>query len=260
MKPKAMGEGLAPLMSKSHAAGSGLAAPAAQSSRPPASPLVDYALGGLRRCWMPDHGMYSHRYRFDVSGAPNESIPARDAFYTLNVLLGLSQCPAAPTRDYLDIKTAYDECCNKLRSAKVRTYVLGIKFGPMCWEWCYGTGARLDIQPPGSLIDRVGAILASPGALHRSTTQDTGMLLSGITELALRQGGRWRAAWRCSRGISRGITTTRSVIYFMTGGLDNVGVSRPSPDRSIRSWRSTSLAKPSGKTGPLHSRTRRPHA
>ena len=32
---------------------------------------------------MPDVGRYSHRFRFDVSERPNESIPESDAFYTL---------------------------------------------------------------------------------------------------------------------------------------------------------------------------------
>jgi hypothetical protein len=37
---------------------------------------------------MPDHGRYSFRFSFGAAeAATNESIPFRDAFYTLNVFL-----------------------------------------------------------------------------------------------------------------------------------------------------------------------------
>ncbi len=67
----------------------------------------------------------------------------------------------------------------------VRIYMLGMAL------WA---GARLDIAPPGFLIDRAEAVLASPEALLRSTAQDIGMLASGLTAMALGEGGRWRAA------------------------------------------------------------------
>jgi len=51
--------------------------------------LVSYAMQGLRRCWMPELGRYSHRFRFDVPEPCNESIPESDAFYTLNVFVGV---------------------------------------------------------------------------------------------------------------------------------------------------------------------------
>jgi hypothetical protein len=43
---------------------------------------------------VPDHGRHSVPFSFGTAGAVlNESIPFRDLFYTLNVLVGLSQCP-----------------------------------------------------------------------------------------------------------------------------------------------------------------------
>jgi hypothetical protein len=134
---------------------------------------------------MPDHGRYSYRFRFDAAATQNESIPVRDAFYTLNVLLGLSQCAATVGCDYVDIKRTYHGCCAELGSEKVRAYMLGMAL------W---TGARLDIEPPGSLITQVDGVLASSRALHCLTAQDTGMLLSGTTAMARAAGGRWRAA------------------------------------------------------------------
>jgi hypothetical protein len=55
------------------------------------------------------------------------------------------------------------------------------------------TGARLDIEPPGSLVDRVKALMSSPRALHRLTAQDVGMLASGAIAMALKGGGEWHA-------------------------------------------------------------------
>jgi hypothetical protein len=164
-------------------ADSAMAAVAAKIAGARLSPLVSYALQGLRRCWMPDIGRYSHRYRFDVQEQPNESIPESDAFYTLNVLLGLSQLPAVDGYEYLDIKRTYNRCCGDLCSPKVRVYRLGMAL------WA---GASLDIEPPGPLIDQVNTILGEPRRLRLMTAQDIGMLLSGTTAMASRDGDQWR--------------------------------------------------------------------
>jgi hypothetical protein len=170
-----------PLRATRHRVGSATAAP---SSRVSVSPLVSYALRGLWRCWMPDRERYSYRFKFDAMEAANESIPVRDAFYTLNVLLGLSQCPVAVGCEYLDFKRTYDGCCAELSSATAPAYALGMAL------W---TGARLNIEPPGLLVDHVGSVLESRRALHRLTAQDVGMLLSGATAMAQTDGRRWRA-------------------------------------------------------------------
>src|SRR5206468_12347661 len=60
------------------------------------SPLVEYALGGLRRCWLPQHGRWSHIYHLDGRDPANESLPPSDVFYTLNVLLGMSRVSGLP--------------------------------------------------------------------------------------------------------------------------------------------------------------------
>lgn len=151
----------------------------------PTSPLVSYALQGLRQCWMPPLGRYSYRFRFDVADQRNESRPETDAFYTLNVLLGLSKLSGAADCEYLDLKTTYDGCCDELRSPRSRTY----GFGMALW-----VAARLGIGAPGWLIDRVAAILADRRTLHRASAQDVGMLLSGTTAMALQESGRWRVA------------------------------------------------------------------
>jgi hypothetical protein len=60
------------------------------------SPLVNYALSGLQRCWLPEHGRWSHIYHLDGRSEPNESLARSDVFYTLNVLLGFSRVNQAP--------------------------------------------------------------------------------------------------------------------------------------------------------------------
>jgi hypothetical protein len=134
---------------------------------------------------MPEIGLYSHRFRLDGPPPRNESIPESDAFYTLNVLLGYSQLPEPLRRDGLDIADAYKRCCDRLRSPAVRIYRLGMAL------WA---GARLDLEAPGDLIDRVKQILASTEALQRATAQDVGMLISGVCAMAAQDAGQWRRA------------------------------------------------------------------
>ena len=60
------------------------------------SPLVDYALRGLDRCWLPEFGRWSHIYHLDQRRQPNELVPPSDVFYTLNVLLGMARVQHVP--------------------------------------------------------------------------------------------------------------------------------------------------------------------
>jgi hypothetical protein len=159
---------------------------AARDTTTPESRLISYASAGLRRCWIPDLGRYSFRYRFDVSQRQaNESVAEGEAFYTLNVLLGLSRLPTAHRFEYLDSKDVYNGCCAALGSPGTRPYSLGMAL------WA---GALLGIEPPSMLLDRVNAILASARRLLRCTAQDIGMLLSGASAMALASGGHWRRA------------------------------------------------------------------
>lgn len=134
---------------------------------------------------MPHLGRYSYRFRFDLPEPRNESLPESDAFYTLNVLLGLSQLTGLAGWEYLNVKTTYDSCCGELRSPSSRIYGLGMAL------W---VAARFDIAPPDWIVDRVNIILADRPRLCRLSAQDVGMLLSGCTALALRESRRWRAA------------------------------------------------------------------
>jgi hypothetical protein len=158
---------------------------AAQSATPPVCPLVSYAIAGLQRCWMPARRRYSYRFRFDITEPQNQSVPVGGAFYTLNVLLGFSRLPRLQGCEYVDLRETYAECCRELLSSKARNYMLGMAL------W---VGAELDLEPPTLLIERISAICASHVALSRSTAQDIGMLLSGVTAMALGERGKWLTA------------------------------------------------------------------
>ena len=60
------------------------------------APLIDFALKGLEKCWMPSEGRWSHIYHLDGRDQPNEFVPESDVFYTLNVLLGMTQVDQVP--------------------------------------------------------------------------------------------------------------------------------------------------------------------
>ena len=153
------------------------------AARLPESALVSYALKGLRRCWMPEQGRYSHIYRLDAPEPANQSVPQSDAFYTLNVLLGLSRLGEYDGGELPDLRQTYEGCCGEAGNPKLRTYAYGMAL------WA---GAQLGIAPPGPVVDRVLALVADRRALARLTAQDVGMLVSGTTALMVAEGGAWR--------------------------------------------------------------------
>ena len=151
------------------------------------APLIEYALKGLRRCWMPERGRYSHLYRLDAAKQPNVSLPESDAFYTLNVLLGISRLGAVERSELPDLALTYEGCCREAANPRFRTYAYGMAL------W---VGAQLGLDPPVAVVDRVLAVAADRRALDRLTAQDVGMLISGTTAMALAEGGIWQQVTR----------------------------------------------------------------
>ena len=150
----------------------------------PESALVSYALRGLRRCWMPEGGRYSHIFRLDAPPETvNEAVPESDAFYTLNVLLGMSRLADDQTGDLPDFRQTYDGCVREAANPRFRAYACGMAL------WA---GVQLGIAPPALVTERVLAIAAERRERNRLTAQDVGMLVSGTTALAVAEGGIWR--------------------------------------------------------------------
>ena len=88
------------------------------------SPLENYALSGLQKCWMPQHGRWSHIYHLDGRDQPNEFLAQSDVFYTLNVLLGISRVSQIP--DGIDVKGTFERNVLQLLSLPVATYAFGM--------------------------------------------------------------------------------------------------------------------------------------
>jgi hypothetical protein len=158
------------------------------------SPLVSYAIDGLRRCWQPEKGRYSYRYKFDSGGSANDSVVEGDAFYTLNVLLGFSRLPAILSSEHGNTEAIYEGCCRESGNPKFKTYALGMAL------WA---GAELGLRPPQPLVERVSSILSSTSALRGLTAQDIGMLASGAIAMTAIDGMHWRRAADLLLGILR---------------------------------------------------------
>jgi hypothetical protein len=176
------------------------------------SRLIAYALRGLRRCWMPERGRYSHSYRLDGPDPVNQSVPESDAFYTLNVLLGFSRLSPERRRGLPDLRQVYENCCREAANPRFRTYACGMAL------WA---GAELGIAPPVAVVDRVLAVALDRRALDRLTAQDVGMLVSGTTALALAEGGVWRPVTETlvEHLIQRFYNPTTGLFYNQATGL-----------------------------------------
>jgi hypothetical protein len=142
---------------------------AATPAPPENSPLVNYALAGLRRCWLPEYGRWSHIYHLDRRDPPNESRPASDVFYTLNVLLGMSRLPNVP--DDINVQQIFRSNVLQLASLPVAKYA----FGMALW-----TAAELNLDIPEAAARALKPLLADSKNWWSFRAQDLGMLLTGI--------------------------------------------------------------------------------
>lgn len=133
------------------------------------SPLINYALSGLQRCWMPDHGRWSHIYHLDGRPQPNESLPHSDVFYTLNVLLGLSRVKHVP--DAIDRPAIFQQNVRELLRLPVANYAYGMAL------W---TAAESAFDIPVEVITHIHALLSDRDNWRKLRAQDLGMLLTGI--------------------------------------------------------------------------------
>jgi len=146
------------------------------------TPLSAYALAGLRRCWMPERGMWSHKYHLDGRRPENESVPHSDLYYSLNVLLGLSTVRAELAGEPYDEAALFGALCDALPTQTVRNGAPGMAL------WA---AAELDLDVPGVVADRLRALTADIEPAAHWTAQDAGLSLSGIAAQARRDPS-WR--------------------------------------------------------------------
>lgn len=145
------------------------------------SPLIAYTLMGLRRCYMPEHARWSHKYCFDGRAQPNVSVPASDLFYSLNVLLAFSRIKALLAPEPYDVAALYGAIATALHAQPVRHYA----YATALWA-----GAALDLPVPEPVTRRIRALTAETSSLSRWTAQDIGMMLSGAVAM-MRHDASW---------------------------------------------------------------------
>ncbi len=142
----------------------------------PLSPLVAYALAGLKHLWMPDRGRYAARILFEGDAARLADEPIFGAYYTLNVLLGFSHVGLDHFGERAEVERCYRACCAALLEGRPHVFMLGMAL----WS-----GAACGVEPPGPLVDRVRQIMSSAIAFHRMSAQDAAMTASGVIALSM---------------------------------------------------------------------------
>jgi hypothetical protein len=144
------------------------------------SPLVNYALKGLQRCWLPDHGRWSHVYHLDGRERPNESFAPSDVFYTLNVLLGLSRVRQVPND--IDISATFERNVLQLLKLPVAKYA----FGMALWA-----AAELKQEIPANVVRHLEDVLSDKRNWWSFSAQDLGIILTGIVAQARVEQKEW---------------------------------------------------------------------
>ena len=151
-------------------------------AEPMNSPLIDYALAGLQRCWVPENGTWSHIYHLDTQETPNESILHSNVFYTLNVLLGLARVPTVPSS--IDVESIFQQNASRLIALPVNKYA----FGAALWA-----AAELKLNVPADVLAFIESMLADKRQWENFTAQDLGMILIGVVAQAKHDPQKWSA-------------------------------------------------------------------
>lgn len=152
-------------------------------SRHQASPLIQYALRGLRSCWMPDHGRWSHIYHLDGRAQVNESVPESDVFYTLNVLLGFSRISHLDINRDFDLRDTFDRNVSLLLKLNSPIYAYGMAL------WA---GAELGFDIEEKARATILDFVSNEKLWEIFRAQDLGMVLIGCVEQARRSTtGKW---------------------------------------------------------------------
>ncbi len=136
------------------------------------SHLTNFVSKGLRNCYMSEQSRWSYIYHLDGRPDPNQDLPARDVFYSLNVILGL-----ASIHDFVD--HAYDLCSLLHQNSRllfelpVPTYA----FGMALWA-----SARLDVPLERNTYLRIKVLTEDQSGWMRFRAQDAGIILIGMAE------------------------------------------------------------------------------
>jgi hypothetical protein len=151
----------------------------------PVSPLIAYTLRGLRSCWMPESGRWSHIYHLDGRPEPNECLPWSDVFYSLNVLLGFSRIAHLEPDHGFDLPKIFQETVSLVPKVNSRKYVYGMAL------WA---AAALELEIPEETFAAIRSVVEGRQHWKKFLAQDIGMILTGCVEHAKRTASsRWAA-------------------------------------------------------------------
>lgn len=147
--------------------------------------LIKYTVRGLKSCWMPSQGRWSHIYHLDGRPEPNQSVPSSDVFYSLNVLLGLSKIAHLKDVHAFDIPAIFSRCAELVPNVGAPKY----GYGMALWA-----AAELNLELPAECMKAITAIVEDRSNWRNFRAQDLGMLLTGYVRFAEREPkARWAA-------------------------------------------------------------------
>lgn len=166
------------------------------------SPLVDYSLKGLDRCWQPQYGRWSHIYHLDGRDPANESVPHSDVFYTINVLLGLARVRQISSS--INLAETFRRNVAQLAVLPVNKYAFG------CALWA---SAELKFELPEEMRRYLDVLLfkKKENWLH-FRAQDLGMILTGVVAQAKIDAKKWSP-------LARELFAFLSERYYSPSGL-----------------------------------------
>lgn len=170
------------------------------------SPLVDYTIRGLDRLFISDVGLWSYSYRFDRPENPLVSIPEKDVFYSLNVLLGFSKVLEPRSTTNKDLPGICANACQELRIGKHRPYIWGMAL------WAV---AELGYCAPRAMLDDAHTLaVCDERVLARWSAQDVGMMLSGLVAMARREESWLPAADRLYKVVAGHLYEPQSALFY----------------------------------------------
>jgi hypothetical protein len=136
------------------------------------SPLVNYVMRGLRNCHLPDQNCWSYIYHLDGRAQPNQSLPGWDAFYSLNVVLGMATMEGQAVQKEYDLPDVLQHNAARLFQVPSPAYAKGMAL------WAAG---ELGVPLASRTADQVRRFVKDRTRWDQYRAQDAGMILSGMS-------------------------------------------------------------------------------
>jgi hypothetical protein len=122
---------------------------------------------------MPDQQCWSFIYHLDGRQTPNESLPEKDVFYSLNVILGLASLGEDNWRNDYDLPALLQKNAARMFEVDAPVYALGTAL------WA---AAELDIQLDPIVLKKIETFIKNQENWINLSAQAAGMILTGLSE------------------------------------------------------------------------------